>query len=114
MVLVVTSPSAETVPLQPNQRPPCRLSSERTATASPPACWSWLGTATRFDNTTSRANSDPPNCATARSRSILDPYTNRSREHGPTMSRFAGQYPAITVHDDFDTLTRLRTSHAPL
>src|SRR5262249_5427524 len=36
MVLVATSSWAETVPLQPNQTPPWRLSNERTATASPP------------------------------------------------------------------------------
>src|SRR5262245_46085411 len=83
MVLVATSSSAETVPLQPNQRPPWRLSNERTATASPPAWLSPLGTATRLETTISRANIDPPSCATAASRSRSSRPSNRFAENFP-------------------------------
>src|SRR5919204_625517 len=84
IVLVVTSPSGETVPLQPNHRPPWCLSKDRTATARPPA-WllSGLGSATRLETTISRANIDPPSCATAASRSRSGRPSNRFAEKFP-------------------------------
>src|SRR5262244_3296157 len=113
MVLVATSSSAETVPLQPNQRPPWRLSKERTATASPPAWLSPLGTATRLETTISRANTDPPSCATAASRSESSRPSNRFAENFPTKSRFADRYPPTASHNDCDTPARRRTTHVP-
>src|SRR6266480_3396967 len=115
MVLVATSSSGETVPLQPNQRPPRPLSNERTATARPPA-WllSWLGTATRLETTISRANIDPPSCATAASQSRSGRPSNRSAESFPTKCRFADRYPPTASHSDCDMPTHQRTGHAPL
>src|SRR5215467_14730625 len=113
MVLVATSSWAETVPLQPNQRPPWRLSNERTATASPPAWLSPLGTATRLETTISRANIDPPNCARAASRSRSGRPSNRSAENFPTKSRFADRYPPTASHSDYDTPTHRRTTREP-
>ena len=51
-----------TRPLHPNQIPGCRLRTGRIATASPPARLppSRLGTATRLETTTKRANRDTP------------------------------------------------------
>src|SRR6476620_2869787 len=115
MVLVVTSSCAATVPLQPNQRPPRPLSNERTATASPPA-WlslSRLGTATRFETTTSRANIDPPSSATTASRlESIQPW-NKSAGNFPTKSLFADRCPRTVDHIDFDTPTHRQTTRVP-
>src|SRR3981081_3842596 len=115
MVLVVTSSWAATVPLQPNQRPPRPLSNDRTATASPPA-WlslSRLGTATRFETTTSPANIDHPSFATTASRLRSSQPWSRSGGNFPTESRFAGRYPPTVNHNDCDTPTHRQTTRAP-
>ena len=88
---------------------------ERTATASPPA-WlslSRLGTATRFETTTSRANIDPPSFATAASRSRSIQPWSRSGGSFPTVSRFAGRYPLIVDHNDYGTPTHRQTTRGP-
>src|SRR4029077_8306042 len=115
MVLVVTSSWAATVPLQPTQSPPPPFINERAATASPPA-WlslSRLGTATRFETTTSRANIDPPRFATAASRSRSIQPWNKSGGNFPTESRFAGRYPPTVDHNDCDTPTHRQTTRVP-
>ena len=109
-ILVARNRSA---PAEPD--PSCRLRSERTATASPPARLppSRLGTATRFDTTISRANIGPPSFARAASRSRSGPPSNRSAENFPTTSRFRDRYPPTASHSDCDRPTRPRTAHEP-
>jgi len=52
---------AATLPLHPSQTPPLFCNAGRNATSSPPARLELsLGTETRLETTTSRANTDPP------------------------------------------------------
>src|SRR5438876_10655043 len=101
MVLVATSSSGETVPLQPNQRPPRPLSNERTATARPPA-WllSWLGTATRLETTISRANIDPPACPQAPSQPRSGRPPKRSPKGFPASNGFPDDCPPPPSRSD--------------